>query len=355
MNLIDRYVARTILSHTMLALALLLALGGLWLFLGQQDDIGVGEYQVAQALLFSLLNLPRQAIELLPIAALIGALFGLGSLARGSELVILRAAGISAIRVGLSAAMAGVAVVAGMVVLSEFVAPPLDRHARELKTFSKFARASLTAGSSAWIRDGRRFINVKQQSGDRLFGGVYIYELDASGRLLRMAHARTAQLGADQRWRLSEYAETRLGERRIEADRAGLAVLETGVSPEFLGLAADEPETLTVGALRRSIEHLRRNRLDAGVYETALWSRFARTTATLVMCVLAVPFAFGPMRAAGYGARTVIGVLIGVLYFLLTRTMENSAQVYDLSPAVVAWVPTLLLAGGTLVALARTR
>jgi len=355
MNLIDRYVARTILAHTMLALALLLTLGGLWLFLGQQDDIGVGEYEVGEALLFALLNLPRQAVELLPMAALIGALFGLGSLARGSELVILRAAGVSAMRVGLSAAMAGVVVMTGMAVLSEFVAPPLDRHARELKTFSKFSRASLTAGSSAWIRDGRRFINVKQQSGDNLFGGVYIYELDASGRLQRMAHARTAQLGADQRWRLSEYAETRLGEQGIEVDRAGLAVLETGVSPEFLGLAADEPTTLTAGALRRSIEHLRRNRLDAGVYETAFWSRFARTLASLVMCVLAVPFAFGPMRAAGYGARTVIGVLIGVMYFLLTRTMENSVQVYDLSPAVVAWLPTLLLAGGTLVALARTR
>jgi lipopolysaccharide export LptBFGC system permease protein LptF len=51
----------------------------------------------------------------------------------------------------------------------------------------------------------------------------------------------------------------------------------------------------------------------------------------------------------------VVGVLIGVMYFLLTRTLENSAQVYDLSPMVVAWLPTLLLAAGTLVALVRTR
>ena len=355
MNLIDRYVARTILGHTLLALALLLTLGALWLFLGQQDDIGVGSYGVGDALLFSLMNLPRQAIELLPVAALIGALFGLGSLARGSELVILRASGVSVLRIGLSAAMAGVVVMAGMAALSELVAPPLDRHARELKTFSKFSRASLTAGSSAWMRDGRLFINVKQQSADNLFGGVYIYELDASGHLQRMAHARTARLEAGQRWRLSEYAETRIADDRVDADRADLAVLETGVSPDFLGLAAEEPAMLTAGALHRSILHLRRNQLDTGAYETAFWSRLARTVASLLMCVLAVPFAFGPLRTAGYGARTVVGVLIGVAYFLAARTLENSAQVYDLSPAVAAWLPTVLLATGTFVALVRTR
>ena len=50
-------------------------------------------------------------------------------------------------------------------------------------------------------------------------------------------------------------------------------------------------------------------------------------------CIFAVPFAFGPLRSAGAGARTVIGIMVGVLFVLLTQTLENSGQVYGLESA----------------------
>lgn len=98
MNQLDRYLIRAILGSVALVMAVLLVLGGLFLFIGQQDDIGVGGYSAAQAFLFVLLNLPQQAWDLMPIAALIGALIGLGSLARGSEISVMRATGISPLR-----------------------------------------------------------------------------------------------------------------------------------------------------------------------------------------------------------------------------------------------------------------
>jgi lipopolysaccharide export LptBFGC system permease protein LptF len=51
----------------------------------------------------------------------------------------------------------------------------------------------------------------------------------------------------------------------------------------------------------------------------------------------------------------LIGVLIGVGYFLLSRTLADSAAVFDLSPVFVAWLPTTLLALGTLIGLNRLR
>ncbi len=62
-----------------------------------------------------------------------------------------------------------------------------------------------------------------------------------------------------------------------------------------------------------------------------------------MVCVFAVPFAFGPLRSAGAGSRTVLGIMAGVLFMLLTQTLENSGQVYGLNPLLVAWGPTLLL------------
>ena len=66
-------------------------------------------------------------------------------------------------------------------------------------------------------------------------------------------------------------------------------------------------------------------------------------------------FAFGPLRAAGAGARTVVGIMAGVLFVLLTQTLENSGQLFDLPPWVVGWGPTAILATLTFVLLARVR
>ncbi len=107
MTILDRYLARTVLVHTAMVMAVLLALMTLVTFIGQQDDIGQGSYDVSGAFLVTLLQLPQQAYELLPIGALIGAIMGLGGLARDSELTIVRAAGVSVGRIALSAALAG--------------------------------------------------------------------------------------------------------------------------------------------------------------------------------------------------------------------------------------------------------
>jgi lipopolysaccharide export system permease protein len=80
-NILDRYLYRTVLVYTLMAMGVLLALGGLVTFISQQGDIGVGSYSAADAFLFTLLNMPQQAFELLPIGAMIGALMGLGNLA----------------------------------------------------------------------------------------------------------------------------------------------------------------------------------------------------------------------------------------------------------------------------------
>ena len=60
--------------------------------------------------------------------------------------------------------------------------------------------------------------------------------------------------------------------------------------------------------------------------------------------MLAVPFAFGPMRSTGTGARTVVGIMIGVVFFLMAKMLESGGAVFDLPPVVIAWLPTALLA-----------
>src|SRR5437763_15191160 len=98
MSVLDRYIVRAILSSVLLVMLVVLALGALFVFIDQQDDIGTGHYTALGAFWYTLLNMPQLAYELLPITALIGSLLGLGSLARGSALTGVRCSGAANLR-----------------------------------------------------------------------------------------------------------------------------------------------------------------------------------------------------------------------------------------------------------------
>jgi lipopolysaccharide export system permease protein len=355
MNLLDRYLARTVLLYTGLVLAVLLSLGALFVFLGQQDDIGTGTYSVGDAFLFTLLQMPAQAFELLPMAALIGTLVGLGTLQRGSELVAVRAAGISIWRVAYAAACAGLLLMALMWTLGEVVAPPLDRYARQTKVFAKFADFELGGAGGAWVREGNRIVSLGQQSADGSFGGLTMFEFGPNRQLLLMSSADTAAPAGPGSWRLDGWRETRLAADGVRVAGPGTHELRSTLSADFLGLAVVNPASLSISSLWRYVDYQRANGLDATGFAIALWSRIARTLSVVLVCMLAVPFVFGPLRSSGAGARTVLGILIGVVFFLLTRTLENSGEVYGLDPVLIGWAPVALLAVVTTVLIARTR
>ncbi len=355
MTLLDRYFARTILWHTLMALAVLLALMTLITFIGQQDEIGQGSFDVTDAFLVTFLSLPQQAYELLTISALIGSIIGLGGLARDSELTVVRAAGVSIVRIAGSAAIAGLVIAALLWVIGEYFAPPADQYARQHKIFSRYSELEFAGRRSAWIRQGQWFINVRSQAAENLFGGVFVYELGADRRLQMVGRAETAAQDSNRHWVLSNYAETRLGGDRMLTRASDREVTAAQFNGDFLGLAVNEPGSLPLADLYAYTRHLQANALDSRAFDIAFWSRIARLVAAVVVCVFAVPFAFGPLRSAGAGARTVLGIMAGVLFMLLSQTLENSGQVYGINPLLVAWTPTFLLASIAAVALWRAR
>ncbi len=355
MNLFDRYLIRAVLGGVLVVMTVLLMLGALWLFIGQQDDIGQGSYSAIDAFWFTLLNLPQQAYEVMPIAVLIGSLLGLGSLARGSELTVLRAAGISVWRMAGSVAMAGVLLIVINVICGEVLAPPAQAMAKREKALSKYSNISFASRGGAWIRDGNLLINVLEQSGTTEFDGMRIFELTPEHELTSVASASTASVQPDGTWMLTRYGRTQFGGETIEAEKLQSRTFQTTVGADFLGLTVAPPRQLGTRVLWSLIRRLDQNGLDSTMQQFAFWSRIARTSAILFAALLAVPFVFGSLRAAGSGARTLLGVLIGVTFFLVQRMLESGAVVFDASPLVLAWFPTALLAAAALILIARTR
>lgn len=355
MNTLDRYLYRTVIVYTGMAMAVLLTLGALFGFISQQGDIGIGSFGAGDAFVFTMLNLPQQAFELLPIGALIGALMGLGHLASGSELVITRASGVSVWRIAWPVGLAGLTLALLMYGIGEYAAPPMAQFAKREKTTEKLADVSFAGTSSAWVKDGNLILRVQTGEVDRAFGGVWLFQLDGATKLHSIQRAERIELGDPGHWRLHNVATSQFGDDHVKGDLSGEAMMQSTVNPEFLGLAATDPQLLTLRGLNSYIDHLRRNSLETASYEIGFWSRIARLFAVIVVTLLALPFVFGPLRTTGAGTRTVFGVLLGVVFFLINRTIENGGQLFNVNPALVGWLPTVAIGLGTLIAISRTR
>src|SRR5512134_2377789 len=232
MPILGAYLVRTVLGYAALAMLVLLALGALFLFIGQQDDIGTGSYTASQAMLFVALNLPSYMFELLPVGALVGALLGFGNLARGSELVVMRAAGVTTLRFCGWLSLAGMVLAVLMVLLGEFVAPPLEKYGRQLKVFSKYSEFSLAGNRGTWVRDGDKIISVEQQSADARYGGVQVYRFDGERRLLSVGRAESASVDQAKRWSLENFVETRFENGGTVAQRTRVQQIASSLSPD---------------------------------------------------------------------------------------------------------------------------
>jgi len=353
-SILTQYLMRSILAMTALVLLVLLALAGLFDFIAELDNTKA-DYQTAQAVLYSLLRLPLLAFKMFPMAALIGSLLALGGLASNSEIIVMRSAGLSVARLAGMVAIAGLAMLSMTALLGEFIGPPLDYFARDMRIQARSEQADERIGPDAWAKDGNTFLHFERVGSEFDFGSIYIFRFDQSNKLESISRAENSGVDKAGNWILQKFRETRFVDDGVQVVESERAVQEFDFDAEVLGISLVKPWSLSGRGLLSYITYLKRNSLDAAIYETELWYRISRTATVIVMPLLALAFVFGSLRTGGAGARLMIGVIIGLAYYLASEMLANSGQVFNLNPAIIAWMPSAALVLVTIVALQRVR
>lgn len=354
MMIFDRYIAKTVLISTLLALLILSALDTFFAFVAEIGDIGHGDYGVAQALQFIALTLPGRIHQLFPMAALLGCLMGLGALASNNELVVMRASGMSITRLIRSVAQAGLVLLVMAALLGEYVAPASEQLAQSQRALAMTRQIVMKSSYGFWARDGKRFVNIRQILPESHLGGVSIYEFDANNRLLSSTYAAMATYDGKQ-WLLQDIQQSLIGMDSVTTRHFAQSVWPSLLTPNLLKVVSVKPEDLSARDLHKYIDYLRKNKLDTQRFEQAFWARLIEPLAGMVMLVLAVPFALGTVRKVGAGQRILIGTLIGMAFYLLNQTVGQFGQVYGFNPLLSASLPTLLFLMLGIVLLRRVR
>jgi len=345
MDLIDRYIGRSVALGVFGVLLGLLVLMGFFELLAELEDV-TPAYTTAKAFTYVGLILPRYTYDLFPIATLLGSLIGLGTLASHSELVAMRAAGVSVGRILAAVLKAGLGLLVLVFLIGEYLAPVSEQQAQRLKMEALSDQATLKTGYEIWSRSGDTYINAREALPDGRLGDISIYQFDAQRRLRQVTHADLATFQGDN-WLLQKVELSRFGDNRIQVEKHDRLVRPKLLTLTVLDVISVKPHMLPAWDLWRYVVFLKRNGQDAATYEVAFWGKVTAPLVTLVMLFLSIPFVFGPLRSVGIGQRIFTGAMIGIVFYLLNRAFSYLALVYGLNPLLAALVPTLLfLVGG---------
>jgi len=340
MKIIDRYIGAAVFRNIALVLMVLLALDALFRLVRELNAVGTGNYDQSEMVIYLLLTTPSHVVEFFPVAALLGAITGLGSLANQSELVVMRAAGVSLLRISASVLKAGFILILALMLLSEFIVPPAEQLAQSRRSQMLAKQTALKTVNGFWSRDARSFLNIRGISPGGDISDIYIYEFDDEHQLRTTTHAEKAIYDKGQ-WILNGLSQSEITVEGIKTRTFEQAQWDSLLSPALISLIVVNPLQLSVRDLYGYYRYLNDNGQDSARYELAFWSRLVLPISIAVMMLLAVPFIFGPLRSVSIGQRIFIGFLVGLGFFLFNQGFNHLGIIYSIPPLLSASLPAL--------------
>ncbi|MCZ6805175.1 MAG: LPS export ABC transporter permease LptG [Proteobacteria bacterium] len=340
--ILDRYIGKSVLVTSLLALFALVAVFSFFTLVDQLDDTGRGNYGVTQAIQYVLLTIPRLIYELFPIATVIGSMAAIGMLANSSELAVIRTSGVSRMQLAYSLMKTGLIFIVFSMLIGEVIAPISEQAAQQKRSVALTKQISLRTKHGFWSRDGDNYINIRRiLPGDRV-EGIYIYEFDKNHHLRSSIHAKHAEYDQD-RWILHNIIKTEISEEKITTNKYKTAEWEALLNPEVINLVTIKPRYLSVYGLIRYIGYLRANNQNSKLYVQAFWSKLINPFIIIAMMLLAICVVKCEARPVGLGQRVFTGALLGIIFHLVNQVTGHLGIVYGIPAFISVSFPTILV------------
>ncbi|HUW39344.1 MAG TPA: LPS export ABC transporter permease LptG [Rhodocyclaceae bacterium] len=349
MRVFERYLAREIYAATALVLAAFLMLFAFFDLIHEFGDLGKGGYQLHQAIAFVLLTMPGRVYELFPIAVLIGTLYALTLLARHSEITVLRSAGLSTTALLKALARIGLVFVALTFVFGEFIAPPAEKAAQELRLKAMSSLVAQEFRSGLWVKDEMSFVNVREVLPDTRLRGIRIYQFDKDYQLHSISEAQEGEYLPPDSWRLTDVVQTVFENNTAKVVHLPQMIWRSALNPDILSVLLVVPERMSFVNLFLYIRHLEENQQNAQRYVIALWKKLVYPLAVLVMMALALPFAYMQDRMGTVSIKVFAGIMLGITFHLLNGLFSSLGVINSWPPFFSAITPSalfLLMAAG---------
>jgi len=339
---LDRYIGSSVFVAILAVLGIILGLATLFAFIDEMGDAS-DTYTLLDVLSYVLLTAPRRLYDMLPMAALIGCLIGLGSLASNSELTIMRSAGVSIGRIVWAVMKPMLVLMVAGVLIGEYVAPATESAAQANRSLAQGSGDAQSARHGLWHRQGDEFIHVNSVQPNGVLYGVTRYHFDKERHMLSASFSKRAEFDKDH-WQLSDVTTTLFHEKSTEVVTAPVERWEIALSPQLLSTVVMAPESLSISGLWGYIHYLADQGLNNGRYWLAFWVKVLQPLVTAALVLMAISFIFGPLRSVTLGQRVFTGVLVGFTFRIVQDLLGPSSLVFGFSPLFAVLVPASVCA-----------
>ncbi|HWW66270.1 MAG TPA: LPS export ABC transporter permease LptG [Sphingomonadaceae bacterium] len=291
---------------------------------------------------YASLRVPQIVARFLPFSALLGALITLATLNQNSEVIAMKAAGVSAHQILAPLIVASLGVAALSFWFNDRVV------ARATATLDAWQDAQYGPipnrrgiVSNVWVRSGDDLIHAGEASGRGAgvtLANVAVYERDG-GALRDIIHGKSARQ-VKEGWLLEDV-------RYFDVARGTLTdmpsiVIGKGITPDRFTLASVDAEERSFGSLQTAISDLRAAGRPTSALEAGLWHKLSGPLSSVLMPLLAGVAAFGLARSGHLFVRVVIGMALGFAYFVADNFALAMGNLGAYPPFLAAWAPPFL-------------
>lgn len=338
---LDRYIARNVLGAIVIVQFVLLGLDITIAYIGELSKVQEG-YSALDVLFYLLMRMPWRFYQYAPVAVLIGALIGLGSMASSNELTVMRAAGRSLARIVWGVMKPVLVVVVVVLLVAEYVSPRTEQFAEAWRLEQRQGDSAQPASRSGWQFEGDSVYRFGAIRADDVVLDLTRYRFDER-RLVEATHADRAHW-EEGAWRLENITTTRIYEDYTESESQESAFWETHITPTQLERLLRDIESQAPSELWAYANYLQAQGLQADQPLLYFWQKMLMPLTMGSLVLIAASFVFGPLRTVAAGTRVFYGVVTGLSFKYIQDLLAPASTIFGFSPVWAVLVPTLACA-----------
>ena len=337
------YLLNRFLLGLMISLVVLVSIEVFFSFTAELKYLDVGNYDFITIVKYIILSIPRSIEIMFPYAVLIGALLSLGAMAADMEFVAMQASGISVKKI-LTIVLLQVFIVSSVFyIITDSIVPKYSSKAEKKRNIA-LNKQAMYQKNGVWFKNKSSFIKIQEIYPQEIIKGITVYEYNSNNKINSVSYISSAKYSNNQ-WELFDVLKINLSSIPISKLRYDKIYTKDLIDIDLLSIKTNKSYSLSLSDISRNIDYLETNKLDTSIQEKIFWEKILKPLSTTIMLFLAMPFIFGKMRNTNASKRIVIGLFIGISFFIISSILPNMGIIIGLNPLVNALFPLLVFSG----------
>ena len=340
--ILNIYLLKRFILGLLVSLLVLVSIEIFFSFSSEMKYLNEGNYDFKMILKYIIMSVPRSVEIMFPYSILIGALLSLGAMAADMEFVAMQSAGLSVRRIVIIILMQTFFIASIFYIVIDSVVPKFSSKAESMRN-TALNKQSYFNKNGTWFKNNTTFIKISEIYPKNILRGVSVYTYDDNNQLSTVRYIQSAKF-IKGKWNLAEVIKIDLSSSPVTKERFKRILSDDLIDIKLLNIKTNKPYSLRLSDVRRNIKYLESNNLDTSIQKKIFWDKVTKPIATVMMLFLAMPFIFGRMRSINTSKRIVIGLFIGIIFFIISSILPNIGLIFGINPLISVMLPLIAFA-----------